>query len=301
MITPNNFMTSVELAALMYDRYGLTYDSYDLEYPRIFGSSIPTSKAYEEHVGMSGFNLIPEKGIGINVSYADPKQGFKGRINQTVYGLGFAVAKEMFLWEQWRLIEALPKALANSVQETRETLAILTLDRAFNSSYSGADGKELCATDHVRESDGAAWKNEPSSAMDLNFEGWEQALIDIASYTSPSGLKIKSKPRLLATGVNNNRMCAELFGSQKKPDTANNEANYAYNAVPYMISHYLTSTKSWFILLEGDNGLVNFTSRKPDFTQDNEFNSEVARFKVVFNEAFSWEDPRRIYGSPGVS
>jgi len=297
MITPSNFARSIE--PIMRDKYGLAYNRYETEYTE-FHDVQTSNKKYEEHIGMAGFGLVPEKGIGVAVSYSDPKEGFLGRISQTVYGLGFIVAYEMYLWQQDRRIEQLPKALAQSVHETKETLGINTLDRAFNSAYKGADGLELCSEVHVRET-GGTYANEPTTASDLNADSFEQALIDIAAYTDPAGLKFKARPKKLITGMNNWRNCTELFGSPQEPDTANNAKNFAYNAVPWMISHYLTSTKAWFIVLEGENGLINFVTRKPDFTRDNEFSSENALFKTVFNMGFGWEDPRRIYGSPGVS
>jgi hypothetical protein len=298
MITPKNFARSIE--PIMRDKYGLTYNRWEPEYTQLY--EIATSgKMYEEHASAAGFGLVPEKGIGVAVNYSDPKEGYLGRITQTSYGLGFIVAYEMYLWAQDNRINMMPQALAESVTQSIETLAILPFDRAFNSSYKGADGVEMCATTHPREDGGGNYSNEPTTASDMNRDSLEQMMIDLASYTDPAGLKIKPRVKKLMFGQSYYREAFEIFGSPMDPETANNTKNFTYNLYNWMISHYLTSTKAWFAVLEGSNGLVNYVTRDPDFTRDNEFSSENALFKTVFTMAFNFRDPRRIYGSPGVT
>lgn len=297
MITPSNFAYSIE--PIMRDKYGLVYERWEPEYTQLY-SVEKSNKQYEEHNSNAGFGLVPEKGIGVGVTYDDPKQGFLGRITQTSYGLGFIVAYEMYLWQQDNIINQMPAALAESVIQTIETLGILPFDRAFNSNYPGADGKEMCADDHPRET-GGTYSNEPETASDLNADSLEQMGIDLGNYTDPAGLKMKPKVKKIMHGTTLFRTSFELFGTPQEPGTANNTKNFAFNLYNWMMSHYLTSTKAWFAILEGTNGMVNYVTRKPDFTRDNEFSSENALFKDVFTMAFGHRDPRRIYGSPGVS
>lgn len=297
MLTPNQFIRTIE--PIMRDKYGLEYNRWAPEYTQLYEIK-NDNRQYVEHASAAGFGLVPEKPIGTAVSYSDPKEGFLGRITQTTFGLGFIVAYEMYLWKQDDRLEMLPRALAESVTQTIETLGILPFDRAFNSSYTGADGKEMIATDHPRETSGT-YANEPTTAADLNSDSMEQMLIDLAGFTDPAGLKMKPKIKKIIVPANLYKTAFELFGTAQEPGTANNTNNFAYNLAPWMVSHYLSSTKAWFVILEGTNGLVNYVTRKPDFTRDNEFSSENALFKTVFSMAFGHRDPRRIYGSPGVS
>lgn len=297
MITPSNFFRSIE--PIMRDKYGLVYERWEPEYTKLY-EVVSSGKAYEEHISAAGFGLVPEKAVGTSVTFSDPKEGFLGRIEQTSYGLGYIVAFEMFLWAQDNRINMMPAALAESVTQTIETLGILPFDRAFNSSFPGADDTELCAVDHPRET-GGTYANMPATDSDLNADSIEQMLIDIAGYTDPAGLKMKPKIKLLFHSPTQFKESFQLFGTPEDPDSANNAKNFAFNLLPWMQSHYLTSQKAWFILLEGTNGMVNYVTRKPDFTRDNEFSSENALFKTIFTMAFGHRDPRRIYGSPGVT
>jgi hypothetical protein len=299
MITPSNFARSIELEAAMRAKYGLVYNRWQPEYTKLYDVE-KSNRMYEEHHSTAGFGLVPEKAIGVGVTYNDPKEGFLGRIEQTTYGLGYIVAYEMFLWQQDNRINMMPAALAESVIQTIETLGILPFDRAFNSSYTGADGKEMCATDHPREDGGGTYANEPTTASDLNRDSIEQLMIDLGNYTDPAGLKINPKVKRIMHGTSLFRQSFEMFGSPQDPETANNTKNFTYNLYNWMMSHYLTSTVAWFAILEGTNGLVNYVTRKHDFTKDNEFSSENALFKAVFTMAFGFRDPRRIYGSPGA-
>ena len=71
---------------------------------------------------------------------------------------------------------------------TKQIKAAAILNNAFNASFAGGDGKELCATDHPTLS--GDQKNELSTAADLNETSLEQMLIDIADMKDERGLKI---------------------------------------------------------------------------------------------------------------
>ena len=64
---------------------------------------------------------------------------------------------------------------------TKQVKSAAILNNAFNSSFTGGDGKELCATDHPLSS-GGTLSNELSTAADLNETSLENSLIDIANF-----------------------------------------------------------------------------------------------------------------------
>ena len=61
---------------------------------------------------------------------------------------------------------------------TKQVKAAAVLNNAFDSTVTGGDGKELCATDHPL-TNGSTFANEPSTAADLNETSLEDALIKI--------------------------------------------------------------------------------------------------------------------------
>jgi hypothetical protein len=89
-----------------------------------------------------------------------------------------------------RLASRYTKALARSMSQTKQVKAAAVLNNAFDSTYTGGDGLELCSTAHTL-ANGSTFRNELSTAADLNETSLEQALIDIAGFVDERGLKVR--------------------------------------------------------------------------------------------------------------
>jgi len=283
--------------------YGDSYERYPTEYTQVF--NIQKSNSYQErdHT-FSMFGLVPEKPRGDSVAYDEANDGYDTTYIHTTYGLGFIVERELLEDDQYRKFMQMPGALSNSNRETEETLAANHLNRAFNNSYTGGDGKELCATDHpVYGTSGSAWSNELDTAADLNAASLEQALIDISEFVSDEGLKMNARAKKLIVHPMNDWNAQKLLKSVQEPGTNNNDINpAAMGVIPegHIVMHYLTDPDAWFIQTNVPNGLTWFWRRKPEFTRDNDFDTENAKFKTTWRAASGWSDPRGIFGSPGA-
>jgi phage major head subunit gpT-like protein len=278
--------------------FGDQYKMHPEQYSKIF--EVRTSKKSKEEVlSMSGFGAVPEKAEGSSIIYEDAQQGYKGTLTHITYGKGFTVTREMFEDDQYNKINGLPKALARSVRHTIETNSANVLNRAFNSSYTGADSKELCATDHP-QLNGSTYKNEPTTASDLSMTSLEQAIIDIGDLTDDKGLLVAAMPKMLVVPTELAWTAKQLLGSEKDPESANNAINPANGMMPFTVNNYLTDPDAWFIVTNVPGGLVFYWRRKPEFTKDNDWDTENAKFKTTFRSIVGWDDPRGIYGSPGA-
>ena len=98
------------------------------------------------------------------------------------------------------------------------------LNRAFNSSYTGGDGVELCSTAHLTVS-GGNYANELATAADLNETSLEQSLIDIAGFIDNRGLKIAVKAAKMIIPVNLQFVAERLMKSQLRTATSDNDIN----------------------------------------------------------------------------
>lgn len=279
--------------------YGDSYKTHPEEYPSMF--SVETSKKkFEESLAMAGFGLVAEKAEGQSISYDDPIQGPTHQITHKTYGKGFQVSREMFEDDQYRKINSMPKQLARSVRVTIELTAANVINRAFNDSYTGADGKELCATDHVLIG-GGTYKNELTTAADFDMTSFEQALIDIGDMVDDRGLPMHAKARALLIPNELSWQVARILQSEGDPETANRSMNPAKGRLSGNVieNTYLTDPDAWFLLTDVDDGLVFYWRRKPEFTKDNDFDSENAKWKTTYRMSVGWDDPRSIFGSPG--
>ena len=282
--------------------YGKAYNDYSTEWDKLFEKNT-SKKAYEEDVGLTGFGLARVKAEGAPIEYDSERQGFTTRYNHVVYALGFIVTREMFEDDQYDVVgQRKAKGLARSMRQTKEIIGANIYNRAFNSAYTGGDGKELIATDHPNVT-GGTWSNELATASDLSEAALEQAAIDIYAFTDDRGLLIAAKPKKLVIASGNQFEAARILTADGRTGTDSNDQNILKNKgiIPEtIVNHYLTDTDAWFVLTDIQDGLKYFERRGDAFEMDNDFDTENAKFKATARYSFGWTDPRGIYGSPGA-
>lgn len=281
--------------------WGEAYPQYGEEWSKVF-TKHKSSRNWEEDVGMSGFTLLSVKGEGAPITYDTMKQGFTTRYIHVVYASGFQITREA-VEDKLYTIESDKKAraLAKAEKHTRETIGANVLNRAFNSSYTGGDAKELCATDHPNVA-GGTYSNELATPALLSEASIEDMTLDIWDLQDDRGLKAALKPRKLIIPTALAFEAERLFGSTGRVGTANNDLNTMKGHFPqgYDVMHWLTSTTAYFILTDAEDGLKYFERRAPEFKADNDFDTDNAKFKVSARYSFGWTDPRCIYGTSGV-
>lgn len=154
------------------------YNQHPEEYSKIF-TVTDSDKAFEEYTGVTGFGLVPVKTQGQALVYDSEEQGYVKRFTNVAYALGYNITKEELADNQYEKVSSsrMP-ALARSMRQTVETVAANHLNRATNTSYTGADAKELLATDHPNVN-GGTFSNELSSATDLSETALEEICIQI--------------------------------------------------------------------------------------------------------------------------
>ena len=165
--------------------FGLEYKNYANEHSQIFDTE-NSDRAFEEEVMLSGFANAGVKPEGSAVNYDAAQETFTARYTHETLALAFSITEEAIednLYD--RLASRYTKALARSMANAKQVKAANVLNRAFNSSYTGGDGLELCSLAHVIVA--GTEQNELTTAADLNETSLEQAMIDICLlYTSPS-------------------------------------------------------------------------------------------------------------------
>jgi len=279
--------------------YGQTYERFQMMHSSIFEMRTST-RAFEESLSIGSFGTLPVKDQGTSVTYADPKQNWKDVLTNETRGLGFVVTREMHEDDQYQKIVNYTRSLADSVAETIEINAANVLNNGFDSSVrTGGDGLELLSDAHLL-GEGGTWRNELSSAADLSTTSLEQALIDIGDMVDDAGKKMHARAETLIVPNELAWTASKLLDSTQEPDTANNAVNPGHGIMPFKVWNYLTDEDAWFIKTNIRGGLVHYTRRAPDFTRDNDFDTENAKFKATYRAIDGWDDPRGVFGSPGA-
>jgi len=289
--------------------YGEAYNQYPVEWDKLFEKST-SRKAFEEDVGTSHFGLAVAKSEGSPVTYDAARQGFTSRYQHVVYALGFIITREAFDDDQYDVVGKLKaQSLAFSMRQTKEIVAANIFNRAFSTSYLGGDGASLIASlggggssSHPNVA-GGTYTNGVATAIDLSEAALEQACIDIADFKNDRGLKIAVRPRKLVIPKELMFEAHRILKTDGQVYSADNTLNAikTMGMIPeVVVNHYLTDTDAWFILTDVKNGLKYFERNGDEFTMDEDWDTENAKYKARARYSFGWTDPRGIYASPGV-
>lgn len=281
--------------------YGDAYNEFPVEFMDIF-SKYTSRKAWEEDMSVSPFGLANQKNEGQGVSYDGAQQGFLERYTHATYGLGFIITKEMVEDDLFDVIgKKRASALAFSIRQTKEVLGANILNRAFNSSYTYGDGKELCNSARPNVA-GGTWANIIATAADLSEASLEQACIDIQGYTDDRGKRIAVRPQKLVVPYTLDFDANKIMRTEYEVGTNNNTVNVVRGRFPQgvKLNHYLTDTDAWFIITDIKEGMKYWERRADSFTQDDDFDTDNAKFKATFRCSFGASDKRAIYGSAGA-
>ena len=283
--------------------FGMEYARYDNEAREIYDTE-SSERAFEEEVMLSGFGAAPVKSEGTAISFDDAQEAYTARYTHETIALAFSITEEAIednLYD--RLASRYTKALARSMANTKQVKGAATLNNAFDSSFTGGDGKELCATDHPLVS-GNTLRNEPSTAAALNETSLENALIDIAAFVDERGLKVSVRGTKLVVPAALQFVSDRLLESSLRPGSADNDVNAVKNMgmLPqgYTVNHYLTDTDAWFIKTDAPRGFIHFERMPMSTKMEGDFDTGNVRYKARERYSFGYSDPRCVFGSPGA-
>lgn len=284
--------------------WGRTYQDHVTEYTDLFDTDT-SDKAYEEFVQITGFGLAPVKPQGKAAEYDSETQGPVTRFVHVAYALGYIVTHEELKDNLYMEVsKTRASSNARAFRQTKERVCANIYNRAFSSSYLGADGKALCATDHPNTS-GGTFSNKLTVDADLSEAALEDMLIQIMQATDDRGMLINLMPKSLHVAPANWFNANRILKSTYQTGNANNDINVinATNALPMGIklNHYFTAPQAWFVRtnVETGKGMLFLEREAITFEQDNDFSTKNALALGYERYSAGAVDPRAVYGSNG--
>jgi len=275
--------------------FGMEYDRYDQEHTEIFETE-SSDRAFEEEVMLSGFGNASTKSEGAGVQFDQANEVYTSRYTMETIALAFALTEEAMednLYDQ--LGARYTRALARSMSHTKQVKAAAVLNNAFDSSFAGGDGKELCATDHPLGG-GGTFRNEPSL---------ENALIDISQFVDERNMIVALRGMKLIVPPALQFVADRLLESTLRVGTSDNDLNAIKNRgmIPdgYTINHFLTDTDAFFLKTDAPNGFKYFERIPLSTSMEADFDTGNMRYKARERYAFGFSDPRCVFGSPGAA
>jgi len=283
--------------------FGMEYSRYGEEHKEIFETE-SSDRSFEEEVKLSGFSAAPVKSEGSSIQYDSAQEAFTARYNHETIALGFSITEEAMednLYDS--LSSRYTKALARAMAYTKQVKAASVLNNAFNSSYKGGDGVELCSTLHPLVSGGVN-SNELAVGADLNETSLEAAVIQIGGWTDERGLLIAAKPKKLIIPRDLMFVATRLLETEGRVATADNDINAlkTNGAIPggYAVNNFLTDSDAWFLTTDIPNGMKHFVRTPMTTKMEGDFDSGNVRYKARERYSFGFSDPLGIFGSTGA-
>tara|TARA_R100001510_G_scaffold17180_2_gene14498 strand:- start:21887 stop:22795 length:909 start_codon:yes stop_codon:yes gene_type:complete len=283
--------------------FGMEYSRYEQQHTEIFDTE-SSDRAFEEEVMLVGFGNAPTKSEGSGVQFDDANEAYTARYTHETVALAFALTEEAVednLYD--RLGQRYTRALARSMAHTKQVKAASVLNNAFDANFAGGDGKELCATDHPL-SGGGTFRNEPSTAADLNETSLENALIDISTFVDERNMIVALRGMKLIVPPQLQFVADRLLESTLRVGTADNDINALRNMgmLPegYTINHFLTDPDAFFLKTDAPNGFKHFDRSPMRTSMEADFDTGNMRYKARERYSFGFSDPRCVFGSPGA-
>ena len=280
--------------------FGLEYNRYENQHAEIYTTE-SSDRAFEEEVMLSGFAQAQVKPEGSGVAFDNAQETYTARYSHETIALAFAITEEAIednLYDQ--LSSRYTKALARSMANTKQVKAVNPLVNGLPSgSFTSGDGVSLFNSSHPTIA--GTTSNTLATAADLNETSLEQSLIDIAAMTDERGLKIAARGVKMIVPSELQFTAERLMKSQGRTSTADNDINAiaSMGMIPqgYVVNHYLTSTKKFFIKTDVPNGLKHFVRSPIKTSMEGDFDTGNVRYKARERYVFGFSDPRGIFGS----
>ena len=286
--------------------FGQNYESYTSEYEQIFAIE-QSDRAFEEEVLITGFGSAPLKTEGQGVAFDTASEGYTSRYVHSTVALAFSLTEEA---QEDNLYDSLGRryvrALARSMQNTKEIQGADVLNNAFDTGVTGGDGQPLIATAHPLAG-GGTLANRETTMADLNETSLENMLISISEFTDDKGLQISVQATKMIVPPQLVFVADRILNSDQRVGTADNDINAIKNTgvLPggYSVNHYLSDPDAFFILTsitEAGEGLKMFQRTPMETTMEPDFTTGNIRYKARERYSFGFSDFRGVFGSQGA-
>lgn len=282
--------------------FGMEYARYPEEWKYLFAIE-RSVKAFEEDVLLAGFDAAPVKPEGEGVAYDEGAESYVARYTHETIALAFSITEEA---EEDGLYGSIgskyARALARSLQQTKEVKGADVLNNGFDVTFIGGDGVPLFSASHPQFG-GGVQANTPAIAADLSEASLEQAAIDISEFDDDRGIPIACQIKKMAVPTQLQFVATRILQSPYRTGTGDNDIN-AINTLGtvadgFCVNHRFTDPDAWFLLTDCPDGLKHFVRKNVQRGIEGDFETGNLRYKARERYSYGWSDWRGAYGSPG--
>lgn len=288
-----------EVAPILNDAFDGIYNQRTPEYKKFMAETDGIKRSYHEEPVLFGFQMAPQVPDGQATPYDNGGQLYVKRYPYLQYGLAFAMTQILIEdGEHLNMGKMYAEHLAQSMDETIETISANVLNFAFTSGYNmPGDGVSLVNTSHPVI--GGVQSNQLNLSAALSQTSLEQALLQVRQVKDSRGKNIHIDPEKLLIHPSNMLQAEVLLNSVLRTGTNNNDLNPVKSMgvlKESVIISRLTSPTAWFIQAKKGQtrGLKILWRRRIKKTMEGDFETDSVRYKSTFRLGIGWTDWRDI-------
>lgn len=257
-----------------------------------------TSDAFIDDQEFAHTGPMQPKAQGQMMAVDSIQEGYSVRYMMVTYALRMIVSEEALKDCKYDEAIAGTKSMGRSAKLTQEYQGAGTFINSFSSSYTGGDGKALCASDHPLPKGGTA-SNTLSTAMSLSETAIETMRTAMQKLPGSNGyVQDGYELRRIVVPEDLWFRANRVLKSDQQNDTANNAVNVLKGmGIAIGSNRYFTSTTNWWGVSDLEAGLRFVWREQPQFRQHNTEDNLTQTFSGYQRFAVGWSDWRDVYGS----
>lgn len=242
----------------VYAIFDRAYNEATPVYTELFNMET-TDRPYNDSLSLVGLEPFQEFREAENIPIRKAKEGFKTRIVQRKWGLGYAVTREFVDDNYYNVISRYPEWLARAARATKESVAASIFNLGFSSTLPGGDGQPLFSTNHpMYGAGGGVQANTFNTPRSLSASALREALIHMRRTTDDTGIFSPIQPSILLVPDWLEDRAHEILRTPNVPYSADNTINVlASKNLQVVTWSYLNDQDNWFLLApKNQTGLV---------------------------------------------
>lgn len=276
-----------------------------------------SQKESESYEGIGAEGLMEEWSHSNNqVFYDDVDELWQKVIKNRKFSDGRIIERDFI--DDLRLTEIKRRitSLADAEYKTQQLQAVEFINNAFaaqganwrgrTDSYVGPDGKPLCSADHPYSPTNAKDVQSNLGNKELSIDSWDETAVAMQEWVDDRGNPLAVIPDTLIVHPYNARAAFKIAGlpdselPRYEPGSNNFDANMYTGHVKVIVNPFISPKfrKNWFAADSGRMKRFNIWQwrRKPENGNITDFDTEVAKFKLVGRWAYGFTNYSFIYG-----
>lgn len=264
-----------------------------------------STKLVEKTHGIGNLGLMqPWTG---STHYSDFRAGYTPEYNNDAavakYSLGIEIEKELLIFDQYNEIRDRVSLLAESAAYSRQYWGALLFNKCVSGDQLGPDSQPLASTAHPISPDNATTWSNLDTTCELTADNLEAIRTAMMSWTDDAGKLLMVNPDTLLVPPCLREAALVIAGTEGKPDITDHNINVWKGKVTVIEWQLLTTAyglptaKTFFVMdsARRKRFLRWFDVRKDEFDNHIEFDSEVAKYRVISHGSRGWDHASFVY------